>query len=703
MSQQPSMSTDEIAAATSALSREPGVTLVEGSTFCLSDRSGSIKGAANGLYYADTRVLSEFELTLDGASPEILTVIPDQPYGCRFVGRGNQRPDEFEATLIIERQRLVGDGMREDIVLTNHGTGDVEVALALAIAADFADIFEIRGILRRDRRLSRNAVQGRVELRLENVPDQRSVTVSATGWRPTDDGLAIDATVPAHGTWTTSIQVVPGVGDHDLEPAFPEGRSIDASVPSRRASAWYQAAPRGSVGHPGLDRALTISRRDLGALRISGDDHRDGDAIAAGAPWFMTLFGRDSLLTSSMTLPYFPDLALGTLRSLARLQGRSENPQTEEQPGKILHEVRRGADPSLALGGTGVYYGSIDSTPLFVIVAGQALAWGLPVDALADLMPAVDRAMAWITDYGDRDGDGFLEYARTADHGLDNQGWKDSGDSINFSDGRLASGPIALAEVQGYAYAAFRARADLAAAFGGDPRSWLSRADDLQRRFHQAFWLPQRGFYATALDGDKRPVDTATSNIGHCLWSGIVPDEAAGRVVDRLMSPSMFTGFGIRTLADDAGRYNPASYHNGSVWPHDSVLVAAGIARYGFRAEAERVLGGLLDAADAYGGRLPELFCGFGRDEMGTPIRYPTACSPQAWAAAVPYQLLTTALGLDADLPHRRFVAGPAMALLGRCRISGLPWGAARLTITAEDESVQVSGLPFSVEPASAD
>lgn len=693
-----SRSTDaEIAAAASALSRETGVTLVEGSTFCLSDKAGSLAGGAYGLYFRDTRVLSAFELTVDGTAPEILTVVPDQAYSCRFVGRGSRRDGEYEASLVIERRRFVGDGMREDIVLSNHGTVELRVRLALHIEADFADIFEIRGIKGRDREISKQAYDGRTELRLENAVDQRSVVITGAQWERTDDGMTIEATVPAHDTWMSTIQVVPATGDHGSAPVSPVDRPTEESAPAQRSAAWRDMSPKIAVSHAGLDRALLISRRDLGALRLCDDDHPDDDAIAAGAPWFMTLFGRDSLLTSSMILPYFGDLARGTLRSLARLQGTVENPQNEEQPGKILHEVRRGADPSLALGGTGVYYGSIDSTPLFVVVLGQALRWGLPIDEVADLMPAVDRAMTWIADYGDQDGDGFLEYLRTADHGLDNQGWKDSGDSINFSDGRLAIGPIALAEVQGYAYAAFRARAELARAFGQDQQIWLDRADDLQRRFHQAFWLPEQNFYAIALDGDKTPVDTATSNIGHCLWSGIVPDEAAGLVVDRLMSPGMFTGFGIRTLADDAGRYNPASYHNGSVWPHDSVLVAAGIARYGFRAEAERVLAGLLDAADNYGGRLPELFCGFGRDQMPVPVPYPTACSPQAWAAAVPYQLLTTALGLDADLPNRTFIAQPAMDLVGRTRVAGLRLGAASVTVSADPDSINVTGLPFSV------
>jgi glycogen debranching enzyme len=413
----------------------------------------------------------------------------------------------------------------------------------------------------------------------------------------------------------------------------------------------------------------------------------------------MALFGRDSLLTSAMMLPFFPELAVGTLRTLARLQGRRENLLSEEQPGKILHEVRLGADLSLALGGESVYYGSVDSTPLFVLLVGEALRWGMPLPVVRELLPAVDRSLAWIERYGDRDGDGFVEYQRSTDRGLVNQGWKDSFDAIAFADGRAARPPIALAEVQGYCHAAYLARADIATALGrpAEADSWRRRAAALKERFHEAFWLPERGCYAMALDADKRPVDPVSSNMGHCLWSGIVAEEVAGRVVEHLVSPAMFTGFGIRTLSSEAASYNPVSYHNGSVWPHDTALVAAGMARYGFREEAERVLSGLLDAAAAFGGRLPELFCGFGRDEVPVPVPYPTSCSPQAWAAGVPFEVLRTGLGLEADLPAGRFEAGPAMPLLGGVRIRGLRLGGRPVSLGAEGVEVSVEGLPDGV------
>jgi glycogen debranching enzyme len=642
----PSVQVDETIAATAVQARADGVTLVEGASFCLSDDDGAITPDGHlGLYVSDTRVISRWQLTLDGDQPEVLAIIPEQSFSCRLVGR-MRRHGAPDGEVVVERHRYVSEGMREDLTLINYGRQPVEVEVVLQVDADFADIFEIRGMPARERTVDLRTESDALDFRLQNSGG-RGLRVTTDSGMAAERTIRWQASVPAQGSWVTTIQVLPIVDDHETSPAFPTDRPIEASTPMQRTQRWNEAAPRTAVDHPGLAAALAISRRDLGALRIADPDHRDDVAVAAGAPWFMTLFGRDSLLTSSMVLPYFPDLALGTLRSLGRLQGSTDNPQTEEQPGKILHEVRRGADPSLALGGASVYYGSIDSTPLFVRLVGDALLLGVAPDAIKDLMPAVDRAMTWIDEYGDRDGDGFVEYVQTSDHGLLHQGWKDSSDPISFADGRLAEPPIALAEVQGYVYAAYLARADLAEAFGEDGQPWRDRAAALQERFHQRFWLRELGFYAVALDAGKKPVDTATSNIGHCLWSGIVPEEFAGQVVQRLLSPDLFTGFGIRTLARSAGRYNPASYHNGSVWPHDSALVAAGIARYGFRAEAMTVLDGLLDAAEVFGGRLPELFCGFGRDEMPVPVAYPTSCSPQAWAAAVPFAMLTIRTGSD--------------------------------------------------------
>jgi glycogen debranching enzyme len=692
---------DEVAASSGVMARDPHVTLVEGSSFCVSSHGGSIQaGGTHGLFVRDTRVLSRWELFVDGRPVESLAVVPAEPFSCRFFGRCTPRAGHVDATLIAEQRRYVGQGMREDLVLHNYGSEAAGVEIHLAIEADFADLFEVKDQRRGSRRtVGRRVVGSDLLFWLEHTPDQRGVRITAPGGHLSGDGITFRVVVPAHGEWSTTVEVLPSVSGHELAAAFPIDRPVETADPARRMRGWNAVAPTIEVGHVGLADALAMSRRDLGALRIVDAEHPDDDVVAAGAPWFMALFGRDSLLTSAMMLPYFPELALGTLRTLARLQGAKVDPMSEEQPGRILHEVRLGADLSLALGGESVYYGSIDSTPLFVMLVGEALRWGAPTEELRELLPTVDRALRWIDEYGDRDGDGFVEYQRSTDRGLLHQGWKDSFDSISFADGRAAYPPIALAEVQGYVYAAFRARADLAEAFGESDLAaqWSQRAEELKRRFHEAFWLPEAGRYALALDGDKRPVDAPASNIGHCLWTGIVAEEVAETVVKELLAPASFSGFGIRTLASGAGAFNPVSYHNGSVWPHDTALVAAGMARYGFRDEAARVLSGLLDAAGAFGGRLPELFCGFDRDSVPVPVPYPTSCSPQAWAAGVPYLVLTTALGLRADLPRGVFEVADPMPFLGPVRVAGLRLGGHALTLRGDGEQMRVEGLPDGV------
>jgi glycogen debranching enzyme len=691
---------DEVAASSGVLARDPHVTLVEGSSFCMSTHGGSIEGGTHGLFVRDTRVLSRWELFVDGHPVEPLTVVPVEPFSCRFFGRCTPRPGHVDATLIVERRRYVGQGMREDIVVHNHGSEPAGIEVHLAVEADFADLFEVKDQRRTGRRtVGRRVVGSDLLFWLEHTPDQRGVRITAPGAQLGADGITFRVVVPAHGEWSTTVEILPSVSGHELAAAFPIDRPVDSATPSRRMRGWNAVAPTIEVGHPGLADALAMSRRDLGALRIVDADHPDDDVVAAGAPWFMALFGRDSLLTSAMMLPYFPELAMGTLRTLARLQGTNVNPMTEEEPGRILHEVRLGADLSLALGGESVYYGSIDSTPLFVMLVGEALRWGAPADELRELLPNVDRALAWIAEYGDRDGDGFVEYQRSTDRGLLHQGWKDSFDSISFADGREPRFPIALAEVQGYCYAAFTARAELAEAFGESEQAerWRRRAAELKQRFRDAFWLPELGRYALALDGDKRPVDAAASNIGHCLWTGIVAEEVAESVVRSLLAPSSYSGFGIRTLGADASRFNPVSYHNGSVWPHDTAIVAAGMARYGFRGEAARVLTGLLEAAAAFGGRLPELFCGFDREMVPVPVPYPTSCSPQAWAAAVPYLVLTTALGLRADAPRGTLEATPPMSLVGPVRLSGLRFGGHLVTLSTDGEAIAAEGMPDGV------
>jgi glycogen debranching enzyme len=487
----------------------------------------------------------------------------------------------------------------------------------------------------------------------------------------------------------------------DVPASFPLDRPLEESGPAVRLQRWHESTPLATTGHEGLRRVLRRSQQDLGALRIFDPDDPSMAAVAAGAPWFMALFGRDSLLTAYMALSVDQNLALGTLRTLARRQGRVIDPLTEEEPGRILHEVRLGVDAGLSLGGGSTYYGTADASPLFVVLLGELARWGAEPAHVRELLPSADRALQWVTEHGDRDGDGFVEYQRATDRGLRNQGWKDSWDGVNFADGRLAEPPIALCEVQGYVYDAYLARADLADD-AGDPAGagrWRERAAALKADFNERFWLPDRGWYAIALDRDKRVVDACASNMGHCLWSGIVDDDNAARVVEHLLSPAMFTGWGVRTLSREMGAYDPVSYHNGSVWPHDNAFIVAGLMRYGFVAEAQRIAEGLLDAAEAFGGRLPELFCGFDRREYREPVPYPTSCSPQAWAAATPVQLVRTLLRFDPWMPRDRLWVAPVLpADYTPLRVDGVSLGGGRMSLEVTPDGTSVDGLPAAVE-----
>ncbi|BCW35846.1 hypothetical protein StoSoilA2_19020 [Arthrobacter sp. StoSoilA2] len=467
-----------------------------------------------------------------------------------------------------------------------------------------------------------------------------------------------------------------------------------------RQQAWEAATPLLRMGNRSVERTIQRSFGDIGALRITDPQHPDRMVVAAGAPWFMALFGRDSLLSSFMILTLDSSLALGTLQTLADRQGNVVDPLTEEQPGRILHEVRLGVGTGLALGGKSAYYGTADATPLFVTLLGEVSRWVLAADDVAALVPHADRALDWIRDYGDRDGDGFVEYERLNDHGLINQGWKDSWDGINFADGHLAEPPIALCEVQGYVYSAYVARAWMAYDAGDRALAvdLRERARRLKKQFNEQFWLPDRGYYAIALDRDKRPVDACASNMGHCLWSGIVDEDKAPQVVERLMSPEMFSGWGVRTLATDMGAYNPVSYHNGSVWPHDNALIVAGLMRYGFVKEAQRLSSALMEAAAYTENRLPELFCGYSRSGYPKPIPYPTACSPQAWSSAAPVMLLRYLGRYDAHLSQGGIWIDPVLPdTWGDLHAENVPVGRSRVTIDVVGNEITVTGLPDSI------
>jgi len=672
------------------------VTLVEGSTFIVSARSGDVYAhSAQGLFFSDTRIVSRWQLLVDGQPAEHLNVLAGDPYRATFLGR--VPPTGSQTEVLVERHRFIGNGMREDIVLRNLGNQSLTTTLSLVVEADFADVFAVKECRARGSgELSTKLEGAALLLGFHDGDARRGVRISAQGARASADGLYFEATVAARDTWRTSVLVIPSMDGQELSATFPLDRPVSESLPAQRVRDWRGMGIRIDTENAQLRRTLERSMEDLGALRIADPEHPDELAVAAGAPWFMALFGRDSLLTSYMALPLDPDLAVGTLKALARSQGSRDEPRTEEQPGRILHETRMGLDFPLVKGGGSVYYGTADATPLFVMLLGELCRWGIPPADLEALLPPADRALDWIENYGDRDGDGFVEYQRMTEEGLVNQGWKDSFDGINFADGSLARSPIALCEVQGYVYAAYLARADIARASGDDATAsgYSDRADRLKRSFNDSFWLPERGWYAVGLDRDKRPIDALASNMGHCLWSGIVDEDKAPLVAQRLMSPEMFTGWGVRTLASSMAAYNPMSYHNGSVWPHDNALIASGLRRYGFVAEAQQIAAGLLEAATCFDGRLPELLCGFDRTEYPEPIAYPTSCSPQAWASATPLQLVRVLLGLDPAMPDRRLSLSPAWPEpFGPLTIHDLQLDGVSAALSVDSDGARISGI----------
>ncbi|WP_200308626.1 amylo-alpha-1,6-glucosidase [Streptomyces adelaidensis] len=676
------------------------VTLIDGTTFCVCAHSGDITpGGNHGLYFRDTRVLSRWELTLDGRRVETLSSQPVDACATRFIARRSKTAQGDDASLLLVRERLVGNGLRETITIQNLGPRPVTAALAIHAQADFAEPFGLDADHSTTHEPAKVTIaDGTLLLRHRTDPSRGLSLTADTASDLTPDGLTWQIEVPARGTWTTEIVGLPIVDDKPVQPRFHRGEPISRTAAVRTLSTWRDNSTSLAADDSRLALTLTRTRSDLGALRI--EDRAHGRAfVAAGAPWFMALFGRDSLLTSWMALPLDLDLAIGTLQALAAVQGRRTDPFTEEEPGRIMHELRLGSH-STAIAGQR-YYGSVDATPLFVMLLAEAWRWGADETTVRALLPAADAALDWVRDYGDRDGDGFVEYQRTSERGLPHQGWKDVDGSINNAQGEPGQTPIAVAEVQGYVYAALLGRAELATAFGDEAtaHSCRQRAETLRQRFNEQYWLPDRGWYAVALDGHKQPMDALASNLGHCLWTGIVDDEHAEQLIAHLGSTEMDSGFGLRTLATSMGAYNPMTYHNGSVWPHDTALCVAGLMRYaripGAVETAHRLADGLLDAAAAFGGRLPELFCGFPREQYTPPVPYPTGCSPQAWASGAPLLLLRAFLGLDPHIPTGRITLTPRLpARWGTVHLDGLRLGPARLHLSATGDTAELHGTP---------
>jgi glycogen debranching enzyme len=669
------------------------VTLVEGATFVICDPGGDISSrGVQGLFVADTRVCSGLRLTVDGEPVEALTASTRSPFAASFAGRAG------DGSLLVFRDVWVSQGMRLDLRMRNLSQSPRAVGVQLEVAADLADLFAVKEGRQAPPPASATSRSG--EVRFAGADGCQGLVVRSADAVLGADGrtLSWDLTIGPRSEWTTCVELAAVRGGEEVVPTHRCGQPPEQALAMSRQARWEGQLPGLYSDIAALAEAVTRTGQDLGALRLFDPDHPDDPLIAAGAPWYMTLFGRDSLLTSWMALLVDPAIALATARALARLQGTQEVKETEEEPGRILHEVRFSQGASLALADGHAYYGTADATPLFVMLVHELWRWGAPLTELEPLLPAVDAALDWMAGPGDPDGDGYIEYARRTEQSLSNQAWKDSFDGLSFVDGRLPEAPIAAAEVQAYAYAAWRAGAALAEV-RGDAETGAARrarAYALQKQFEEDFWLDEPQAFALGLDRDKKPIDAIGSNMGHCLWTGIIadPDKAAA-VARWLVSAELFSGWGIRTLATSMGRYNPISYHNGSVWPHDTAICIAGLRRAGFVTESLKAASGLLAAAEATGGRLPELFSGLTAEDMPTPVPYPASCSPQAWASGAPLLVVRALLGLEPNIPKGRVLLDPILPEGARwLLLEEMPIGGSRVTIEVDGDAVAVRDLP---------
>ena len=694
---------------TSSLADERTRVQKAGETFGVFDRFGDIPIAGSGvhgLYHQGTRFLSRLALRVNGRRPMLLNssvrddglltadlTTPDLLDGDRVVVR--------KGTVHFFRARVLQRGAaQEHLRVTNYGTDPVTMCLTIAFAADYRDIFEVRGLERghRGEDLAPEILGSRAVLGYRGR--DRVVRRTAVAFEPAPARL--DAQEAAF-----AVVLRPG-GQQDLYVAVAcdPGPGVDAPVDYVAAFAAADAARARDQccdvrsGHIQFDAWLQRSSADL-ALLAAGNP--EGLYAYAGVPWFSTPFGRDGILTALQCLWLYPALARGTLEYLARMQATEDSPEHDAEPGKILHEVRQGELAATGEIPFGRYYGSVDATPLFVVLAGAFFERTGDLDFAGTLWPHIERALEWIDRHGDADGDGFVEYRRRSSRGLLHQGWKDSEDAIFHRDGRIATGAIALAEVQGYVYAARRAAAALARALGQRDRAdALERAAaTLRDRFEAAFWSEALGMYALALDGDKRRCEVRTSNAGHVLWSGIARPDRARRTVTALLGPTFFSGWGVRTVAEGEPRFNPMSYHNGSVWPHDNAVIAMGCARYGQKRAALRILVALCEAAAVLDlNRLPELYCGFPRRPSEAPTLYPVACAPQAWASGAVFYLLEACLGITFQADARRIcLSQPALPdFLNRLEVRNLQFADGRVDLAFERHTQDVGVYVLSEE-----
>lgn len=723
------------------------VTLKDDFTLLLSGTDGDVLPGpeGHGMYLSDTRYLSCFELKVNGEKPDVLSHTLDYNIAGTFrsavaytaeVANGDTDGMKLTHTpnaIGISRQRYINKGLIENIELTSYYSEPLHLTLSLQVSVDFADIFEVRG-MRRDAhghtvQVSEPAPDGSVTFRSKALSQPAQKPIGEE--RPKSILQVVERVLRfqadrAPGQWeqaTMRSEVtgldVPSVTLHynlDLQPhqpltlqvtILPEPETANTSEPhsaSFRAQVaeaknvfalWQNECTQVSTGSYELDRIFETGTLDLRSLM---QQWPQGLVVTAGIPWYFTIFGRDSLITGLETLSLNPQISIDTLRALAAYQANDYNDWRDSEPGKILHELRVGDITLNNETPHSPYYGSVDSTLLFILLFAETLKWVNDRALFSELWPNVRRALDWAWNYGDMDGDGFIEYKRRSSRGITHQGWKDSDESMGGSLGPRPSQPLALVEVQGYYYAALVELAGALRTYGDAEQEALAekldaQAASLKEKFNRDFWCEDMQFFAQALDADKKPVKSVTSNLGHNLWNGIIDDHKARIVADRLASPDMLSGWGVRTLSTGDPTYNPMSYHNGSVWPHDNALLVAGLRRYNFTDHMLTVASQILDAAKTFPAyRLPELYCGFprgtGAEQEGAPAGYPVSCSPQAWAAGTPMLLLQSILGLEPDAAAGEIRIYPALpAGINTITLKGIAIGGKKIDLVAGRDS----------------
>ena len=663
-----------------------------------------------GFYASDTRFVSGYEVTLNGRPPKLLDAITVEHFSARYefmtpelpLGPGSGAGADGllpEGSIGLRLERTILEGIHEDYDLTNYAMYPVRVVLEIAIESDFADVFDVRNhrlIRRGDLQTTWRPRIGELRSTYRNRTFHRGllVKVEKAGSKPeyANGRLVFRLDIAPRGEWHTCLKWLPVIGQRPARTLPCHALVLD------EARRMHKLPPLEIVtSHPTLPAIWRQAVEDTDALRMVDTTVRGGMFVpAAGIPWFVTLFGRDSLVVSMESISAFPEFALGALRTLSKVQATDDDAEQDKEPGKIPHEIRSGELASLKLLPFAPYYGTADATPLFIIVLSYAYQWSGDVALLQRYRRNAEAALNWLLQYGDRDGDGFQEYSRRSSQGIFNQGWKDSWDAIRHADGSIPEAPIALCELQGYAFDALLRMAEIYDLLKEPDKAagLRDRARHLYQRFNEVFWWEAEGTYYLGLDKEKRPMETVASNAGHCLSSGIVPPERAERVVDRLMAPDMWSGWGIRTLSSKHPGYNPYSYHCGSVWPHDNATIAGGFRRAGRHTEAQRIAEGIFAAAerfDAY--RLPELFSGLPRDAGAFPVPYLGANVPQAWAAAAVFRLVAILCGIHTVGRTRTMYVNPDLPdWLPTLTLRNLRAGRGAMELHLERDRVQVAG-----------